>query len=109
MKLALEWRPLSEKDECCTNQQNLKQGVDNDGSLIDGCWVCSVCKKIWIGNAVDDEYLKHPLETLTEYGLAFMSACDDVIKEGKHLQLNVVLGRMSFKDLEETKKLLQVF
>ena len=107
MKLPLQWREINDKDVCCVINSNLKQGVDNDGSLIDGCYICSVCGKTWCGNG-DDEYLNHPLETPTEYGLAFMSACNDIISECKHLRLSVVLGRMLFKDLEGTKKLLSI-
>ncbi len=106
-----QWREINDGDECCNIDQNLKQGVDYDGSLIDGCWICSICNKVWAGNGKhesEDKYLRHRLETPTEFGMAFMSACDDIIKEGKNLRLNVVLGRMAFKDLDGTKKLLGI-
>ena len=96
-QLPKQWRYMNEQDGCCNVASNLRQGRDNDGTRVDGAWTCSVCGKIWIGNG-EDEYLKHPLETLTEFGMEFMSAMSDVIIEGKEPRLACILGRMYFKD-----------
>ena len=97
-----QWRKMSVEDKCCSIPENLNHGIDYDGSIIDGGWICSVCDKHWVGKG-KNEFLNHELETPTEFGKAFMAASDDVIREGKHLNLTNVIGRMAFKDLDGTK------
>lgn len=91
-------------DSCCATPGNLRQGVCN-GTPIDGGWECVICGRFWIGKG-KDPYLSGPLETATEFGEKFMEAGNAVIREGKHLCLTNVLGRMALKDLDGTKRLL---
>jgi len=93
-----QFRTISPDDKCCSIPENLKPGIDYDGSIIDGAWVCTVCGKEWTGRG-KDEYLDHELRTLTDFGKQFMDAMDNVIREGKHLNLTNVVGRMAYKDM----------
>ena len=94
-KIPDRWRQINNTDICCNNPNNLKKGEDyNNGTILDGAWICSKCNKKWIGNS-NNQYLNHPLETLTEYGKAFFSAIDQIIKEEKPLRLANVLIHIS--------------
>lgn len=101
--LPKQFRKISLDDKCCSISKNLKPGIDYDGSIIDGAWVCSVCGKEWTGKG-KDEYLNHELQTLTDFGKQFLNALTDVIKEGKHLNISIVVGRMAYKDMSGNKK-----
>lgn len=93
MLLKNQWRKMDSSDICCNNPNNLLQDKNYDGSLIDGGWICSVCGKNWVGNG-KNEYLDHPLETLTKYGENVLKAINDVILERKHLCLKNVFLKM---------------
>ena len=97
MRMPNEWRQINDTDICCNNPENLEKGKDYDGSIIDGAWICQKCGTEWIGSG-NDEYLNHPLETLTEYGKEFLSAIDDIMREKKPLRLANVIGRMMHKN-----------
>jgi len=92
--LPKQWRTLEPNDICCKDSQNLFQAKDYNGNLIDGGWICSICKKSWVGNG-KDKYLNHPLETLTQYGKIFIEACNEVILDGKHLCLHNVFCQIN--------------
>jgi len=91
-----QWRTISPEDKCCSISENLKPSINFDGSVIDGVWICSVCGLDWYGKG-KGEYLDHKLRTLTEFGKNFIESMDDVMKEGKHLSLPNVIGKMEYK------------
>lgn len=87
MRLQECFRTIDPKiDICCSVDENLQQGIDYDGTLIDGGWVCSICHKNWIGRG-KDEYLANPLETLTKYGTRELSVINAIIRGNRpHLE-----------------------
>ena len=105
MKLPEQFREMATTDVCCSKPENLLAGKDYDGGIIDGAWTCKVCGRNWFGNG-KDELCNHPLRTMTEFGEAFFWAMDDVMREGKHLELQIVLGRMAFKDRSGLERML---
>ena len=94
MKTPSTFRKINHNETCCNISRNLKQAIDNDESVIDGIFTCSVCNKTWVGNG-KDEYLDHPLETLTDYGKEYLQALDAVVKENKPLRHDIVMGKMA--------------
>ncbi len=98
------FRRMEETDVCCKKEGNLTPGMDND-KVIDGCFVCKECDKCWIGKG-SDPHSPPELETLTELGERYLSAMDDVIREGKPLRYKVVMGRAIYKDREGMEKCL---